>query len=402
MNSDGWEKVKLGDIANYSKDRIDVCQITINNYVSTENMMPQKSGVTYASSLPNSVSNRYRKNQTLISNIRPYFKKIWLASNSGGCSADVLVFDIKANIDYKYFFYLLSQDAFFDYMMLGSKGTKMPRGDKRQIMQFSLHLPSFLEQKSIAATLSCLDDKIELNNRMNKTLEEMAQLIFKSWFVDFEPFQDGEFVDSELGRIPKGWRVLTLDDIVYSIDNRGKTPPLSLQPTAFPIIDVKALNGNSRIINYDNCTKFVEENTYRNWFRSGHPKQNDILMSTVGSLAEIKIFYGSKGCVAQNVVGFRSKGLSPLYIYQYLLHIKKDLISYNIGSVQPSIKVSQVIKHKIVVPEHNALTVFHDIINTISNKILENSLEIQYLIDIRNSLLPKLMSGEIRVPIQEE
>jgi len=103
------------------------------------------------------------------------------------------------------------------------------------------------EQKAIAATLSCLDDKIELNNRINKTLEEMAQAIFKSWFVDFEPFQDGEFEDSELGRIPKGWRVEALEEHVESIDNRGKTPPLSSQITPFPIIDVKALSGASRI-----------------------------------------------------------------------------------------------------------------------------------------------------------
>lgn len=77
----------------------------------------------------------------------------------------------------------------------------------------SILLPSTEEQKAIAATLSCLDDKIELNNRMNKNLEEMAQAIFKSWFVDFEPFQEGEFEESELGMIPKGWRVVNVDSV---------------------------------------------------------------------------------------------------------------------------------------------------------------------------------------------
>ena len=113
----------------------------------------------------------------------------------------------------------------------------------------------------------------------------------------------------------------TLGDLVTSIDNRGKTPPLSSKPTNFPIIDVRALSGASRIVDYNNCTKYVTEETYNNWFRSGHPKPYDILISTVGSIAEMKIFLGNIGCIAQNVVGFRSTKVSPLYIYQYLNYI---------------------------------------------------------------------------------
>ncbi|MHB8127656.1 MAG: restriction endonuclease subunit S [Mobilitalea sp.] len=262
-------------------------------------------------------------------------------------------------------------------------------------------LGNFEDRVAVGKVLSCLDEKIELNNSINKNLEEIAQAIFKSWFVDFEPFQEGEFDDSELGRIPKGWTVVTLKDIVDSIDNRGKTPPLTSQETLFPIIDVRALSGDSRIIDYNNCTKYVEEVTYNNWFRSGHPKHQDILISTVGSLAELKIFYGDKGCVAQNVVGFRSKGLSPLYLYQYLHNIKQDLISYNIGSVQPSIKVTHIIKHKILVPDEKTLNLFEVTLCAISNKIFENSGEVKKLIEVRDSLLPKLMSGEIIVPVEE-
>ena len=257
------------------------------------------------------------------------------------------------------------------------------------------------ERKRVAATLSCLDDKIELNNRMNKNLEEMAQAIFKSWFVDFEPFQEGEFEDSELGLIPKGWRVGTLGDYVKSIDNRGKTPPLAECGTGYPIIDVRALSGETRVINYNNCTKYVDESTYNNWFRSGHPQLYDILISTVGSLAEMKLFYGNRGCVAQNVVGFRSVNISPLYLYQYLQYIKSDLISYNIGSVQPSIKVTHIIKHKILIPEDKVLGDFHKLVDALSRQIFRNSEAMIKLIETRDTLLPKLMSGEIRVPIKE-
>lgn len=271
----------------------------------------------------------------------------------------------------------------------------------RVIKTLTIKLPCLKEQKVIAATLSCLDDKIELNNRMNKNLEEMAQAIFKSWFVDFEPFQDGEFEESDLGMIPKGWSVGILNDYVKSIDNRGKTPPLAEVITEFPIIDVKALSGDTRIINYDNCTKYVDEHTYSNWFRSGHPKLYDILISTVGSLAEMKVFYGNKGCVAQNVIGFRTVNTSPLYIYQYLKYIKADLISYNIGSVQPSIKVTHIVKHKILIPEPSIVEQFHNTIELISKKIFVNSQEISTLCQIRDTLLPKLMSGEVRIPYEE-
>jgi len=261
--------------------------------------------------------------------------------------------------------------------------------------------PKLCEQKVIAATLSALDDMIELNNQINKTLEEMAQAIFKSWFVDFEPFRDGEFEESELGLIPKGWKVGMLGDFVEIVDNRGKTPPLSDVKTEYPIIDVRALSGESRVIDYSNCTKYVEKEIYDSWFRSGHPKHLDILISTVGSIAEMKMFYGNKGCIAQNVVAFRSNGISPCYLYQYLQYSKGDLLSYNIGSVQPSIKVTHVIKYKIIVPDEKTMSSFDMLMESISDQIHRNANESQILIAIRDTLLPKLISGEIRVPVEE-
>ena len=188
-----------------------------------------------------------------------------------------------------------------------------------------------------------------------------------------------------------------LGDLVNSIDNRGKTPPLASNETEYPIIDVKALSGATRIVDYKNCTKYVEDDTYNNWFRSGHPEPMDILISTVGSLAEMKVFYGSKGCVAQNVVAFRSKGISPLYLYQYLITIKNDLVAYNIGSVQPSIKVTHIIKHLIYIPTEVELEKYNSIANVMTEQIYQNCLETERLVQIRDILLPKLMSGELDI-----
>ena len=190
---------------------------------------------------------------------------------------------------------------------------------------------------------------------------------------------------------------LPLRDLVTSIDNRGKTPPLEAVPTEYPIIDVRALSGDTRIVDYTKCTKYVSAETYSSWFRSGHPKPKDILISTVGSLAEIKIFLGSKGCIAQNVVGFRAKNISAYYLYQYLSAIRNKLISYNIGSVQPSIKVTHIIKHPIYVPTKEELETFDALAEKATNIIYSNALESECLTNLRNTLLPKLMSGELDV-----
>ena len=197
MFCNNWGNVKLQDVAHYSKERIELQKVNKLNYISTENMLSEKGGITEASSLPKVKSlTKYDQGDTLISNIRPYFKKIWYADKTGGTSNDVLVFKTNNLIHSKFLYYYLSQDSFFDYMTKTAKGTKMPRGDKQALMNIKLNLPSLEEQKAISDIFSSLDERIELNNQMNETLEEMAQALFKRWFVDFEfPNDEGHLTD---------------------------------------------------------------------------------------------------------------------------------------------------------------------------------------------------------------
>ena len=377
-------KCKLSDICDFRKGKVDVSKLTLKTYISTENMLPNKGGVTEASSLPTvQLTQEYKKGDILVSNIRPYFKKIWQAKCDGGCSSDVLVFQGNLNIDGDFLYYILANDDFFAYSMATSKGTKMPRGDKTSIMQYEVPIFDIDTQRKIASVLRSLDEKIELNSTINNNLEEQISALFANMF--------GHFIDSLDNSDIK------LGDLIESVDNRGKTPPLSDEPTDYPIIDVRALSGNSRIIDYTNCTKYVSKEAYNNWFRSGHPKEYDILISTVGSLAEMKIFLGTTGCIAQNVVGFRTKGISPLYLYQYLNYIKNDLVAYNIGSVQPSIKITHIIKHSIYVASKEDIEIFDSIARDITKKIFANCQENEALKQMRDTLLPKLMSGELDV-----
>ena len=162
--------MELSKFCEYTSRRIDSSSLTVDNYISTENMLQNKEGVVSASKVPAEKAVEYLPGDILFSNIRPYFKKIWLADKKGGCSSDVLCIRALSGTDSTYLYYLLSQDAFFDYVMTGAKGSKMPRGDKSQIMQWDVALPGIDEQRRIASVLKSFDDKITLNNRINHNL----------------------------------------------------------------------------------------------------------------------------------------------------------------------------------------------------------------------------------------
>ena len=286
------------------------------------------------------------------------------------------------NTDPLFLFYLLKYNK--DKIEGMGSGTTFKEVSGNTMKNIVVNVPTDKKvQEKIAAILGSIDDKIEENEQINNNLEEQLSALFINMF--------GHSIDSLDNSDIK------LGDLIESVDNRGKTPPLSDEPTDYPIIDVRALSGNSRIIDYTNCTKYVSKETYNNWFRSGHPKEYDILISTVGSLAEMKIFLGTIGCIAQNVVGFRTKGISPLYLYQYLNYIKNDLVAYNIGSVQPSIKVTHIIKHSIYVASKEDIEIFDSIARNITKKIFANCQENEALKQMRDTLLPKLMSGELYV-----
>lgn len=319
-------------------------------------------------------------------------------------------FNVIENVNKDYIKYVIMSPDFKKYIEQHYTGTTIKNVSLKTMRNYTFKLPSENHQLLVSKILSSLDSKIELNNQIISNLEELASTLFKRWFVDFEfpdengnPYKSsgGKMVDSELGEIPEGWEITELKSIVDVVDNRGKTPPLEKDKTDFPIIDVKTLSGNGRVVNYNKAQKYVSEETYSSWFRSGHPKINDILISTVGSIGEIKMFLTDKGTIAQNVVGLRAKKHLEYHLYQFLLYNKSNLISYNIGSVQPSIKVTHLLKHKVLLPNKKDLNKFNSVMIGLTDKIINLSKEINSLTEIRDSLLPKLLSGEIELTEDE-
>jgi type I restriction enzyme S subunit len=371
-----WPEVKLSELCSYRQERVAVDELTVENYISTANMLPNKGGIEPTESLPSSsTANRYYAGDVLISNIRPYFKKAWYATTDGGCSSDVLVLRAKGDVHPEFLYYLLTSDTFFSYMTATSKGTKMPRGDKQAIMNWRARKPPLPTQRAIADTLSCLDAKIALNKRINENLEEQAQAIFKSWFVDFEPFQDSDFVESQYGWIPQGWRLGRLGEFIEVTS--GKRPIVKTNQRT-PNNKVPVI-GASRVMGYTNESLFDDR---------------VLVIGRVGTHGVVQRI--DFPCwPSDNTLVIKSQ----FYEFAYQVLKRIDYSSINRGSTQPLITQRDLRNQVIVVPPESVLRRYEDVASSLLEVVRNNLRENQTLSSLRDTLLPKLMSGEIEVPV---
>ena len=182
-----WEKCKLGDISEFSKDRLNSKGLSCDNYVATENMLQDYQGIVAASNIPSSTNViKFSKGDVLLSNIRPYLKKVWYADRDGGCSADVLVFKALSACIPDFLHYVIANDRFINFAMSGAKGVKMPRGDKEQMKTYEIGLPSIEEQKKIAKLLSLLDERITTQNKIIDKLQSLIKGISSRIFTSIQ------------------------------------------------------------------------------------------------------------------------------------------------------------------------------------------------------------------------
>ena len=199
--TDEWKKVKLGEVADYVQKR-GRCRL----YLSTENMLPDFQGIQECLLEQATSGILFQAGDVLVSNIRPYLRKAWLANKAGCCSADVLVFRHKSLLDPMFFYYIMANQKFIDYMMRAAKGVKMPRGDKGHVIQYPLRLPSISEQHKIAALFSLIDERIEVQNAIIKEREAQKAALLRRLFdrtLRFPEFTDEwkEYQNSEVFEI---------------------------------------------------------------------------------------------------------------------------------------------------------------------------------------------------------
>lgn len=284
----------------------------------------------------------------------------------------VLKFQDAGLISYDYLYYYLSTNVFQSFILnhIDSQSAQ-PNISSNTIGKYPIKVPSFDTQNIIASILSSLDDKIEVNRRINENLEAQAQALFKSWFVDFDPFKDGEFVESELGRIPKGWKVGLLGNLIeikYGKDHK------------------KLLDGIYPVYGSGGFMRFVDKSLYTG---------ESVLIPRKGSLNNV--MYVNESFWTVDTMFYSIPKIENIMLFVFIYLCNRDLSSLNAGSAVPSMTTEILNNMKVVIPPCSIINDFHNKVFTLYSTIQHNQDESRRLATLRDTLLPKLMSGELKV-----
>ena len=382
-------KYNLSDICDYAKGKINVSVLDEDTYISTENMMPNKGGITGASSLPTVAQTQsFSAGDVLVSNIRPYFKKIWFAEFDGGCSNDVLVFRAKEGVSKRFLYYVLADDTFFNYSMATSKGTKMPRGDKAAIMKYQVPDFTYEEQEKIAGLLEALDKKIQLNAEINENLLQQVIALYEHLLQD------------------DGWPIVTILDVAEKVAMGpfGSNIKVStFVPEGVPIISGNHLRGY-----------FLEEPEF-NYITEAHAERlknsivfpHDLIFTHAGNIGQVAMI--PDGCKYERYVlsqrQFYLRCDETKVVPEFLLMFfhstsgQHELLSYANQTGVPSIAqpATNLKKIPFKCPPIQEQLRWQEQVHPLLGRYLNNRMENEKLSSLRDVLLPQLMSGELDV-----
>lgn len=405
----------LSELADYANDRINIQSVQLDDYITTDNLLPNKQGRCEAVNLPPQQGNMpsYSKDDILVGNIRPYLKKIWIADQSGGCSADVLVIRTKKEHDPKFVYYGLFRDDFFAHMMRGSKGTKMPRGDKNQIMNFVLPRLQKHEQKRISSLLSSLDRKIAINNKINAQLEAMAKMLYDYWFVQFDfPDENGKPYKSSGGKmvyneilkreIPEGWECFELSDVIERIGT-GLNPRqhFSLGQGSNYYVTIKSID-EGKILLDDKCDK-IDDDALKIINRRSDLRVGDILFTSIQPVGITYLIQEKpkNWNINESVFSIRPNHEVISSEYAYLLLGSKDMKAFtknaSAGSIHKGIRIGVLKTFKFAFGGEKIVRKFSEIVAPQLAYMHKTEKENQELTQLRDWLLPMLMNGQVKV-----
>ena len=384
----------LSDYAFYVTDRIPVKNLTSKTFVGVDNMLPNRGGITESEYIPfDGTATNFKKGDILIGNIRPYFKKIWLAEFEGGCSNDVLCIRTKGEVSPQFLYAVLSQDSFFKYDMSGSKGSKMPRGDANHLMRYPIIINKNMEE--IGNFVVNLYKKIVYNNKINSELESMAKTLYDYWFLQFEfPNAEGKPYKSSGGKmvyneqlkkeIPEGWEVKKLGELLtkqnrnFNYDKVVNTVDLSIMPT------------NSLSLNELNKSNLFDTNLFG-------LKKYDILFGSIRPYLKKACIAPCDGAVAGTVHCYIVNKESD-YNFSLITLCSDNLFKFAInnskGTKMPVVSSDDLLEYLVAYNE-DMVKLFNslNLKEVISNNIMQN----QELTSLRDFLLPLLMNGQVTI-----
>ena len=407
--------MKLSDIAEFVTDKISSSSISLDSYVTTDSLLQNKRGRETAQNLPPMpcALTHYRQGDVLVANIRPYLKKVWFADSEGGCSSDVLAFRAKNGHCSSFLYTVLMQDAFFDYAMSGAKGSKMPRGDKDQIMRYELPTFTPLEEENVGNMMVDIISKINVNRQINDNLEAMAKQLYDYWFVQFDfpneegkPYKTsgGEMVYNErLKReIPKGWSDTNVMSLINPIE-RGISYSSEdlLDPTSMPMINLACFSkaGDYRL----GEMKFFSGNVAEQ--KIIHPMDMLIACTDMTQGADI---IGRPILVSNEYEEYTfstdlalvvPNGKQKMYLYYSLRtpYYHTYIRPFASGTTVKHLNIKGLENYVLPLPTNEIQSKFEDIIVPIKKKQSKNLNEIVALTKQRDKLLPLLMNGQATV-----
>lgn len=385
---------KLSDVVQFNPaERLS--KGAIAKKVAMEHLQPFTRAISGYELAVYSGGSKFRNGDTLMARITPCLENgktayVSILDNGevGFGSTEYIVFrSIEDVTDSKFVYYFVTSPWFRNIAtksMVGSSGRQ--RVQQSVLENLEINLPPLAEQKRIAAILGALDDKIELNRRINANLEEQAQALFKSWFVDFEPFRDGPFVDSELGKIPKGWKVgdiYTYLDVIYGAPY--KSALFNTDKKGYPLIRIRDLKTFS--------PQFYTEEILPN---TEYVDSGDIVAGMDAEFVPY-IWKGEKGLLNQRVCKFMPKYdyVSKYYILSLIRPTLEFVQSYKVGTTVSHLGKSDIDKFKVITPPAEIVKRFSGIVDSFHQQIIKLAKENLNLFALRDTLLPKLMAGEI-------
>ena len=344
----------------------------------------------------------FRKGDILYSEIRPANKRFCFVDFEPKdyiASTKLMVLRAHEDVDPKYLYQILrSNDTLAQLQMLAeSRSGTFPQITYSELSNIMVSLPSQKAQKNIVSILSSLDRKIELNNKINADLEEMAQAIFKNWFVDFEPFKDGKFVDSELGMIPEGWKVGRLDEIadVVGGSTPSKAKPEYYTQKGIAWLTPKDLSNHPAVYTSKGEIDITEEG-YNSTSTKLMPK-GTVLFTSRAPIGYISIAQNDI-CTNQGFKSLVPKKAGTCFLYCFLKYVTPEIENKSTGSTFKEASGSLMKSLQVIMPEQKVFEDFETIVSPLFARIESLEKENSRLSTLRDTLLPRLMSGELEVP----
>lgn len=341
----------------------------------------------------------FRKGDILYSEIRPANKRFCFVDFEPKdyiASTKLMVLRAHEDVDPQYLYQILrSNDTLAQLQMLAeSRSGTFPQITYSELSNIMVSLPSQKAQKNIVSILSSLDRKIELNNKINADLEEMAQAIFKNWFVDFEPFKDGKFVDSELGMIPEGWKVGRLDEIadVVGGSTPSKAKPEYYTQKGIAWLTPKDLSNHPAVYTSRGEIDITEEG-YNSTSTKLMPK-GTILFTSRAPIGYISIAQNDI-CTNQGFKSLVPKKAGTCFLYCFLKYVTPEIENKSTGSTFKEASGSLMKSLQVIMPEQKVFEDFETVVSPLFARIESLEKENSRLSLLRDTLLPRLMSGEL-------